>query len=92
MLADELTDTMDYLREVETSVMRPLGTFLWEAQLRELDRVILRLGSVAGWITDPDRATEIKILMYQAKTCCCRIQNKLMTQQAKRNCVMAQVA
>jgi chromosomal replication initiation ATPase DnaA len=92
MLAEELIDTMDYLREVETSVTRPLGTTLWEAQLRELDRVIRRLGSFAGWITDPDRVTKIKILMHQAKTCRCRIQNNLMSNHVKRNCVMARVA
>jgi hypothetical protein len=84
MLTEELTDTMDYLREVETSFARPLGTTLWEAQLRELDRVIHRLGSVAGWITDPDRVIEIKTLIQRAMTCHCRIQSNLFSCQVKR--------
>jgi chromosomal replication initiation ATPase DnaA len=92
MLAEELMDTMDYLREVAASVTRPLGTTLWEAQLRELDRVIRRLGSFAGWVTDPDRVTEIKILIHQAKTCHCHIQSNLMSHHAKRNYIMARVA
>jgi hypothetical protein len=92
MLAEELTDTMDYLREVEVSVTRPLGTNLWEAQLRELDRVIHRLGSVIEWITDPDRAAEIKSLIHQAKTCHCHIQSNLFSCQAQRKYIMARVA
>lgn len=92
MFADELIETMDYLREVEQSTARPLGAALWNAQLRELDKVMKRLSSVAGPIPDPRKRATLMAVQRKAMACHNRIRYHLLMHPSQGACITTRVA